>query len=146
MLPKKRKFDLSKFDLDTSSPQGPSNASARITEAPVSSPASSSLAPTLPSASLFQIRGAASDPANLVSLPIFAAKGLPASGFLTPETVHEAFAGTFLRTSQQGGPAAAGRAANTTPRRYASFDSAVCMPSVLLSLCPSPARPPLEWT
>ena len=146
MLPKKRKFDLSKFDLDTSPPPGPHNASVRITEAPASSsPAASSLAPTLPSTSLFQIRGSgggASDPASLVSLPIFAAKGLPASGFLTPETVHEAFAGTFLRTSQQGGPPAAARPPNTTPRRYVLV--ADTPPSVLFLLLPSPARPPLE--
>eukprot|EP00092_Neocalanus_flemingeri_P026005 GFUD01028185.1.p1 GENE.GFUD01028185.1~~GFUD01028185.1.p1 ORF type:complete len:1977 (+),score=326.72 GFUD01028185.1:762-6692(+) len=39
---------------------------------------------------------------GLVTLPLSAAKGLPASGFLTPETVHEAFAGSsFLRTSSK---------------------------------------------
>ena len=99
MLPKKRKFDLSKFDLESSSP-GPSrssNAPPKTTEVPAS-PANLA-PPALSSASLFQIRSGGSDAASLVSLPIFAAKGLPASGFLTPETVHEAFAGTFLRTS-----------------------------------------------
>ena len=99
MLPKKRKFDLSKFDLESSSP-GPSrssNAPPKTTEAPAS-PASLAQ-PALSSASLFHIRSGGSEAASLVSLPIFAAKGLPASGFLTPETVHEAFAGTFLRTS-----------------------------------------------
>ena len=106
MLPKKRKFDLSKFDLETSSP-GPSrnsNASAAgaARSSSEASPSPVSIAPVpagagLPSASLFQIRSGGSD--ATISLPIFAAKGLPASGFLTPETVHEAFAGNFLRTS-----------------------------------------------
>ena len=101
MLPKKRKFDLSKFDLETSSPGPSQNSNASegrgSTETP-STPASIAPTPGLPSASLFQIRSGGSGDAT-ISLPIFAAKGLPASGFLTPETVHEAFAGNFLRKS-----------------------------------------------
>ena len=89
MLPKKRKFDLSKFDLETSSPGPSQNSNASegrgSTETP-STPVSIAPTPGLPSASLFQIRSGGSGDAT-ISLPIFAAKGLPASGFLTPETV-----------------------------------------------------------
>ena len=120
MLPKKRKFDLSKFDLETSSP-GPSRTTNAASRSPsVSAPSPTSHNPALPSASLFQIRSEGGhDATNLVSLPIFAAKGLPASGFLTPETVHEAFAGTFLRTSAQA--SASGTKSGVLPRSSPSM-------------------------
>jgi len=148
MLPKKRKFDLSKFDID----QGPSNHDPNGNESLSSdspsvsntSPVSSSntsmqsgsalitttqhhhqqqLLQQSPQQSIYTVRTLAPGSAittvcltssvvtdvqvssgGLVTLPLSAAKGLPASGFLTPETVHEAFAGSsFLRTSKDVG-------------------------------------------
>ena len=139
MLPKKRKFDLSKFDLD----QGPSNqdnngneslssdSPSVSTNSPVSSSnlvqsgsnLATSFSPHHQQQPIYTVRTLAPSSAittvcltssivtdvqvssgGLVTLPLSAAKGLPASGFLTPETVHEAFAGSsFLRTSKDVG-------------------------------------------
>jgi len=140
MLPKKRKFDLSKFDID----QGPSNHDPNGNESLSSdspsvsnnSPVSSSVTSMQSGSNLvtsyptqhqqqpiYTVRTLAPSSAittvcltssivtdvqvssgGLVTLPLSAAKGLPASGFLTPETVHEAFAGSsFLRTSKDVG-------------------------------------------
>ena len=80
MLPKKRKFDLSKFELDRGeaggagtshglSP-GPGPGGGSVTVTSVDRPGHQQRPPRAPEA-----------------------RALPASGFLTPETVHEAFAG-----------------------------------------------------
>ena len=77
MLPKKRKFDLSTLELergDSSSGVGTNNSSVTVTVT-----SSKSCHPVRPSATLKE-------------LPT--SKALPASGFLPPETVHEAFAGS----------------------------------------------------
>ena len=68
MLPKKRKFDLSKFELDRTDGGGAAASSSGAQQ-----------------------------------------PGLPASGFLTPETVHEAFAGnsSYLRAVARPGSEAA---------------------------------------
>lgn len=68
MLPKKRKFDLSKFELERADGGGAAASSSGAQQ-----------------------------------------PGLPASGFLTPETVHEAFAGnsSYLRAAARPGSEAA---------------------------------------
>jgi len=137
MLPKKRKFDLSKFDIDQGpsnhDPNGNENLSSEPPSVSNTSPVSSSALSVSVSNSatayhaqhqqqpIYTVRTLAPSSAittvcltssivtdvqvssgGVVTLPLSAAKGLPASGFLTPETVHEAFAGSsFLRTSSK---------------------------------------------
>ena len=99
MLPKKRKFDLSKFELergDGSSGTGgaePSSDHSGVTVTVTST--NTARQPQPPSADLHTLPVGLGPPI----LPISPAKGVPASGFLTPETVHEAFAGnSFLKS------------------------------------------------
>ena len=105
MLPKKRKFDLSKFELergDGGGGAGPSSehghgsghvAGDRGVTVTVTS--TNNVRQPPPAADLHTLPVGLGPPI----LPIPAAKGVPASGFLTPETVHEAFAGnSFLKS------------------------------------------------
>ena len=87
MLPKKRKFDLSKFELDRG--EGGGGAGSSHTHC-VLAPGGSER----PGHNVHQM-----PPRTEVSLS--GARALPASGFLTPETVHEAFAGnSYLKRDQ----------------------------------------------
>ena len=90
MLPKKRKFDLSTFDLergpahDSSSGVGTnSSVTVTVTSSRAHQPLSYTVRP----------------PASLQDVS-HSKVALPASGFLPPETVHDAFAGSsFLKSS-----------------------------------------------
>ena len=99
MLPKKRKFDLSKFELDRGDGNsgtggaGPSSDRSGVTVTVTST--NNARQPQPPTADLHTLPVGLGPPI----LPISPAKGVPASGFLTPETVHEAFAGnSFLKS------------------------------------------------
>ena len=93
MLPKKRKFDLSTFDLE----RGPSHdcssgvaTNSSVTVTVTSSRSHQPLSYTVrPGASLQDVGHT---------------KALPASGFLPPETIHDAFAGSsFLKSGARDG-------------------------------------------
>ena len=77
MLPKKRKFDLSKFELERGEAGGAGSS-------PGPGPGGGSVTVT----SVDPSRGHQQRPPRAPEV-----RALPASGFLTPETVHEAFAG-----------------------------------------------------
>ena len=86
MLPKKRKFDLSTFDLE----RGPGNSSSGVvvtnSSVTVTVTSSKSSSGSLHPGS-YTVR-----PTSIHEIPT--SKAIPASGFLPPETVHEAFAGS----------------------------------------------------
>ena len=108
MLPKKRKFDLSTFDLE----RGPGNSSSGVvvTNSSVTvtvTSSKSSSGPLHPGS--YTVR-----PTSIHEIPT--SKAIPASGFLPPETVHEAFAGSsFLKTGGLGREGRLGRVRERTP-------------------------------
>ena len=93
MLPKKRKFDLSTFDLERVPAENSSSGVATNSSVTVTVTSSRSHQPlsytVRPTASLQDVSHT---------------KALPASGFLPPETVHDAFAGSsFLKSGPRDG-------------------------------------------
>ena len=108
MLPKKRKFDLSTFDLE----RGPGNSSSGVvvtnSSVTVTVTSSKSSSGSLHPGS-YTVR-----PTSIHEIPT--SKAIPASGFLPPETVHEAFAGSsFLKTGGLGRDGRLGRVRERTP-------------------------------
>ena len=93
MLPKKRKFDLSTFELE----RGPVHDSSSGVGT------NSSVTVTVTSSRTHQpLSYTARPPATLQD--VSHSKALPASGFLPPETVHDAFAGSsFLKSGPRDG-------------------------------------------
>ena len=96
MLPKKRKFDLSTFDLE----RGASHSSTGVvvTNSSVTVTVTSSKANTgLPHPLPYTVR-----PSSIHEGAT--SRAVPAPGFLPPETVHEAFAGSsFLKSGGRDG-------------------------------------------
>ena len=126
MLPKKRKFDLSKFELDRGEAGGPGTSHGL---APGPGPGGGSVTVTSADRPGHQQR-----PPRPPEV-----RALPASGFLTPETVHEAFAGnSYLKpasasSSREARSLMSGPGPPPTPRSGSSPGSSLSNTIVDLS-------------